>query len=143
MAQVEDIMQKMKRLFGASDEYTIEFRNNLTGIRKKVDTHAISIKHIEFQMALLSAAVNTWKPGTLPSNSVQNLKNYGHCMAITTLGGKQTIDPTMPSSVENIIRYDDIVVQVSGELEYKTVKDVEVPKKVPPCLEHRLLSHKG
>ena len=38
----------------------------------------------------------------------------------------------MPSVVEKVIRYDDIVMEVSGELEDKTVKDVEVPQKVTP-----------
>ena len=38
----------------------------------------------------------------------------------------------MPSSEENVIRDDDTVVEVSGELEDKTVKDVEVPQKVTP-----------
>ena len=46
-------------------------------------------------MALLSATVNTRQPDTLPSNTVQNQKNDAHCMAITTRGGKQTIDPML------------------------------------------------
>ena len=78
-------------------------------------------------MAQLSATVNTRQLGTLPSNTVQNPKNDVHCMAITTQGGKQTVDPHMTSGVEKVIRDDDTVVEVSGELEDKTVKDVEVP----------------
>ena len=50
-------------------------------------------------------------------------------MAITTRGGKQTIDPPMSSGVEKVIRDDDTVVEVSGELEDKTIKDVEVPQR--------------
>ena len=46
-------------------------------------------------MAQLCATMNTRQPGTLPSNTVQNPKNDAHCMAITTRGGKQTIDPPM------------------------------------------------
>ena len=53
-------------------------------------------------------------------------------MAVTTLGGKQTIDPLMPSGVEKVIRGEDEVVEVSGELEDKTGKEVEVPQKVAP-----------
>ena len=48
-------------------------------------------------------------------------------MAITTRGGKQTIDPPNSSGVEKVISDDDVVVEVSGELEDKTVKYVEVP----------------
>ena len=53
-------------------------------------------------------------------------------MVVTTRGGKQTIDPPMPFGVENVIRVDDEVVEVSGELEDKTGKEVEVPQKVNP-----------
>ena len=59
MARVEDMLHKMMRRFDASDEHNKELRNDLVGIRKKVDTHAISIKYIELQMAQLSAIVNT------------------------------------------------------------------------------------
>ena len=83
-------------------------------------------------MAQLSATVNTRQPSTLPSNTVQNPKNDTHYMAITTRGGKQTIDPPMPSGVEKVIRYDDTLVEVSSELEDKMVKDLEVPPKSDP-----------
>ena len=120
------------RRFDASDEHTKELRNDLEGIGKKVDTHAISIKHLELQMAQLSATVNTRKSVTLPRNTVKNTKNDGHCMSITTRGGKQIIDPPMPSGVEKVIRDYNTVVEVSGELEDKTIKHVEVPQKVTP-----------
>ena len=101
-------------------------------IGQKVDTHAISIKQIEFQVAQLSATVNTRQLGTLPSNTVQNPKNDTHYMAITTRGGKQTIDPPMPSNEENLRKDDDKVVKGSGEAEKSNGKDAEVPMKVIP-----------
>ena len=97
MARVEDMLHKMMRRFDASDEHNIELRDNLAGIVQNVDTHAISIKQLELQLAQLSATVNTRQSGTLPSNTVHNSKNYVHCMAITTRGVKQTIDPPMSS----------------------------------------------
>ena len=95
------MLHKMMRRFDASDEHNKELRNDLAGIGQKVDTYAILIKQLELQLAQLPATVNTRQPDTLPSNSVQNPKNYAHCMAITTRGGKQTIDPPMPSIEEN------------------------------------------
>ena len=83
-------------------------------------------------MAQLSATVNTRQPGTLPSNTVQNPKNDAHYMEITTRGGKQTIDPPMPSNEEKVIKYNDEVVEVSCEVEDNTAKDGEMPKKVTP-----------
>ena len=83
-------------------------------------------------MAQLSATVNTQQPGTLLSNTVQNLKNDAHCMTITTRGGKQTIDPLMPSNEENVRKNDDKVVKGSGQAEESTEKDAEVPMKVIP-----------
>ena len=76
--------------------------------------------------------MNTWKPGTLPSNSVQNPKNDVHCMTITTRGGKQTIDPPMPSTEENVRKDNDNVEKGSGEAEESNGKEAELPKKVTP-----------
>ena len=130
MARVEDMFHKMMRRFDANDEHIKELRSDLAGIRQKVNTHAISIKQIELQMAQLSATVNTWQLGTLPSNTVQNPKNDGHCMAITTRSGNQTIDPPMPSNEAKVTKDNDKVVDVSSEVEDNTGKDAEVPKKV-------------
>ena len=46
MARVEDMMKKNMMRFNASDEHTKELRNDLEGIGQKVDTLAISIKHL-------------------------------------------------------------------------------------------------
>ena len=124
------MLHKMIRRFDASDEHTKELRSDLVGIGQKVDTHAISIKHIELQMTQLSATLNIQKPGTLPSNTVPNPKNDEHCMTITTRGGKQTIDPPMSSNEEKVRKDDDKVVKGSGEAEESTGKDAEVPIKV-------------
>ena len=104
----------MMRRFDASDEHTKELRSDLPSIGKKIDAHAISIKHLELQMAQLSSTVNPCKSGTLPSNTVKNSKNDGHCVIITTRGGNQTIDQPMTSGIENVIRGDDEVVEFNG-----------------------------
>ncbi|XP_069146892.1 uncharacterized protein [Solanum lycopersicum] len=118
--------------FDASDEHNKELRNDLAGIGQKVDTHAISIKQLDLQLTQLSATVNTRQPNTLPSNTIQNLKNDGHCMTITTRGGKKTINPPMPFNEKKVTKDTDKVVDVDGELEDNTAKDAEVPKKVTP-----------
>ena len=129
----------------ASDKHTKKLRSDLAGIGEKFDTHAISIKQLELQMAQLSTTVNTRQSGTLPSNTVQNLKNYGHCMAITTRAGKKTIDPPMPTNEKEVTKHIDNVVDINGEVEDNTTKDAEVPKKVtpmprpPPPFPQRLL----
>ena len=51
-------------------------------------------------------------------------------MEITTRGGKQTIYPPMPCNKEKVIKDNDKVVEVSGEVEDNIGKDVEVPTKV-------------
>ena len=83
-------------------------------------------------MTQLSATVNTRKPGTLPRNTVQTPKNDAQCMAITTWGGKETIDPPIPSTEEKVIKDNDKVEEVGGEVVDNTRKDVEVPTKVNP-----------
>ena len=132
MARVEDMLHKMMRRFDASDEHIKELSGDLAIIGQKVDTHAILIKQIELQMAQLSATVNTRQLGTLPSNTVHNPKNDAHCMAITTRGGKHTIEPPMPSTEENVRKDNDNVVKGSGEAEESNEKDAEVPIKVIP-----------
>ena len=108
------MLHKMMRRIDASDEHIKELRSDLAGIGQKVDTHSISIEQIELQMAQLSAIVNTRQSGTLPNNTVQNSKNDAHYMAITTRGGKQTIDPPMPSNEEKVRKDNDKVVEGSG-----------------------------
>ena len=53
-------------------------------------------------------------------------------MAVTTRGGKHTIDPPMLFIIEDEVRKDEEVVKTSGELVDKAVKQVEVPQKVIP-----------
>ena len=72
MSRVENMLHKMMRRFDASDEHNKELRNDLAGIGQKFDTHAISIKHLDLQLAQLSATMNKWQSRTLPSNTVQN-----------------------------------------------------------------------
>ena len=104
----------------------------MSGIGQKVDAHAVSIKHLEQQMTKLSTTVNPRQPSTLPSNTIQNPKNDGHCMAVTTRGGKQTIDPPRPSEVEVEIRKEDDVIEVREKSENATEKEAEIPQKVVP-----------
>ena len=47
MVRIENLMQKMMRRFDTTDENVKEMRNDLSGIRQKVDAHAMSIKHLE------------------------------------------------------------------------------------------------
>ena len=53
-------------------------------------------------------------------------------MAITTRGGKQTIDPPMPSNENEVTKDTDKVVNVDANLEDNIAEDAEVPKKVTP-----------
>ena len=64
----------MMRRFDASDEHTKELMSELASIRQKFDAHAISIKHLELQIAQLSLIVNPRQLSTLYSNSIQNPK---------------------------------------------------------------------
>ena len=122
----------MMRRFNASDDHIKEFRSDLAGIGQKVYTHEILIKQLDLKMDQLSVTVNKWQSGTLSRNTVQNMKNDAHYMAITTRGGKQTIDPPMPSIEENVRKDNDNVVKDSGEAEESNGKDAEVPIKVIP-----------
>ncbi|XP_049394506.1 uncharacterized protein LOC125858735 [Solanum stenotomum] len=136
MSCIEDMMQKIMRRFDATNENVKEMRNELSEISQKVDAHVVSIKQLEQQFSQLSATVNTRQPGTLPSNTIQNLKNDGHCMAITTRGGKQTIE---------MVEKGDDEIEVTGESKNATEKEAEKTQKVvpmprpPPSFPQRLV----
>ncbi|KAK4733798.1 hypothetical protein R3W88_008059 [Solanum pinnatisectum] len=84
----------------------------------------------ELEDHMLSTTINPRQPGTLPSNTIKNSKNDGHCIAVTTRGGKQTIDPPMLYGVEIETSKDNDVVEVSGEFQNATEREVELTQKV-------------
>ena len=53
-------------------------------------------------------------------------------MAITTRGGKQTIDPPMLSNENEVTKDTDKVVNDDAYLEDNSAEDAEVPKKITP-----------
>ncbi|KAK4706665.1 hypothetical protein R3W88_033765 [Solanum pinnatisectum] len=107
-------------------------RNDLSGIGQKIDAHAVLIKQLEQQFSQLSDIVNPRQPGTLPSNTIKNPKNDGHCMTVTTRRGKQTIDPSMSSKVERVVEKDADEIEVTGDPKDATEKETEVTLKVVP-----------
>ena len=113
------MLQKMIKRFDATDGHTKELRSDLANIGQKVDAHAISITHLQLQMAQLSSTKNPHQPVTLPSNTVQNGKNDRHCMSVITRGCKQTINPPMLSFIEDDMRREDEVVEASVEWQMK------------------------
>ncbi|KAK4717987.1 hypothetical protein R3W88_016325 [Solanum pinnatisectum] len=121
MSRIEDMMQNMMKRFDSTDENVKEMRNDLSGIGQNVDAYAVSINHLEQQMTQLSTTQHHLNP-----------KNDGHCMAVTTRGGKQTIDPPMPFGVEVEASKNDDVIEVNAESENATEKEVEITQKVVP-----------
>ncbi|XP_015158484.1 uncharacterized protein [Solanum tuberosum] len=71
-------------------------------------------------------------PGSLSSNSIQNSTIDGHCMAVPTGGGKQTIDPPMLSEVEIVVERDEDEIEVTGKSKNATEKETELTQKVVP-----------
>ncbi|PHT58202.1 hypothetical protein CQW23_00565 [Capsicum baccatum] len=85
---MEDMMAKLLKGVEATSAGVTEVINDLSSMKQLVDSHSTSIKQIEQQLSQLSAALNQRKAGTLPSDTVQNPRNDGSCMAITTRSGK-------------------------------------------------------
>lgn len=73
----------MKR-FDLTDENVKDMHNYFSSIGQKFDVRAVSIKKLEQHMNDFSTTINPHHSGTLPSNTIQNMKNDGHCMTITT-----------------------------------------------------------
>ena len=68
------MLQKMIKRFYASDDNAKELICDLVNIGQKVDTHAVLIKHLEFQMAQFTTIVNPCQSGNLHRNTIQNPK---------------------------------------------------------------------
>ncbi|PHT42850.1 hypothetical protein CQW23_16875 [Capsicum baccatum] len=64
---------------------------------------------MEQQMSQLSAAFNQRKAGTLPSDTVQNPRNDGLCMAITTRSGKVLENLSKGKQVVDEAQFKDAV----------------------------------
>ena len=47
MTQVEDMLKNMMRSFYSSDEHAKKLTRDFANIGKKVDTYAVSIRHLE------------------------------------------------------------------------------------------------
>lgn len=73
------------------------------------------IKKLEQKMNHLCTTLNPHQRGKLPGNTIQNQKNDGHCMIVTTREGKQTIDAHMLFGVEVEASKDDDVIEVDGD----------------------------
>lgn len=59
-------------------------KSDLSTMSEIVELHSTSIKHLEYLMNKLSVAFNQGRNGTLPSDTMQNLRNDGISLAITT-----------------------------------------------------------
>ncbi|PHT45792.1 putative envelope ADP,ATP carrier protein, chloroplastic [Capsicum baccatum] len=133
---MEDMMAKLLKGVEATNTGVNEVKNDLSSINQLVDSHSTSIKQLEQQLSQLSAAFNQRKAGTLPSDTVQNPRNDGSCMAITTRSGKVLENPSKGKQVvdnteENVIDadYDE---SVEAENQNESVHEKTIPLPPPP-----------
>ncbi|XP_015162466.1 uncharacterized protein [Solanum tuberosum] len=83
------VLQKVE----STDAGVKEMKGDFSSMSQLVDSHTTSIKQIEQHLGQLSASLNQRKNGSLPSDTIQNPKKDGHCMAIATRSGKILNDP--------------------------------------------------
>lgn len=122
----------MMSKFDVTDENLKDMRNDLSSISQKVDAQAMSKKYLDLHINQLSTTVNPPQPGTTPSNTIQNQKNDGHFMVVTTRGGKKTIDTPMSCGVDIYTRKNTEVIEGSEKHKNVTEKDEVVTEKVVP-----------
>ncbi|PHT45984.1 hypothetical protein CQW23_15142 [Capsicum baccatum] len=126
---MEDMMAKLLKGVEATSAGVTKVINDLSSMKQLVDSHSNSIKQIEKRLSQLSAALNQRKAGTLPSNTVQNPRNDGSCMDITTRSGNVLENPSQSKQVDknkeedNTIEADHDIHDVTPSmLQHETTK---------------------
>lgn len=84
-------------------DYLKKIKINILGMNQKFESHANAIKQFELQFGQISMALNPHQQGSLQSNTIQNLKNDGHFLDITTRCGKTSTDPHIPVIVDDVV----------------------------------------
>jgi len=136
------MMAKVLQKVESTDAGVKEMRGDFSSMSQLVDSHTTSIKQIEQQLGQLSASLNQRKNGSLPSDTIQNPKKDGHCMAIATRSGKVLTDPISAGTkheqvLEQAGRDEDETVHVddSEEIQHKLQpargKEKEVEENLP------------
>ncbi|PHT34311.1 hypothetical protein CQW23_26111 [Capsicum baccatum] len=133
---LKDMMAKLLKGVEATNMGVTEVVNDLSSMKQLVDSHSTAIKQLEQQMSQLSATFNQRKNSTLPSDTVQNPRNEGSCMAITTRSGKVLESPSKGKQVvddiaENVIEAD-CDDSVEAENQNESVHEKTIPLPPPP-----------
>uniref|UniRef100_M1DYF4 Integrase core domain containing protein n=1 Tax=Solanum tuberosum TaxID=4113 RepID=M1DYF4_SOLTU len=98
-----------------------EMKSDFSSMSQLVDSHTTSIKSTEQQLGQLPASLNQSKNGSLPSDTIQNPKKDGHCMAIATKRGKILTDPIFAGT-----KHEQVLEQAGREEdEAEHVDDLE------------------
>lgn len=85
---MEAMMFKLLKRLDSTDVGVKEIRSQLSTINQLVDYYSTLIKKLEYQINQLIAVFNQRKSGTLLSDTVQNMRNDGTCLIITTKSSK-------------------------------------------------------
>lgn len=113
MMSMEDIMAKLLKEVESIDAGVRKMKSDLSTMSKKVHSYFTSIKHLEKQINKLSISFNQIKNGTLPSDIVQNPRNYSLSMDITTRSGNVS-----PGACLGAPSYHDDL-ELEGEIHYE------------------------
>ncbi|KAF3672677.1 hypothetical protein FXO37_07403 [Capsicum annuum] len=98
---------------GTKETNLKKIKANISRLTQKVESYATAIKKLEHYFRKISVTLNQRQLGTLPSNTVQNLKYNDHILAISMRSGITTMDPPMPT-IEVVD--DDMSVSECGKV---------------------------
>lgn len=86
-------------------------------------------------------ALNQHQQGTFPRKNIQNPKNNGHCLSITTRSGKMTIDPPKTMIVDDAI--EPVIVDDEKVANSKEIVANEPRSNKPQVDDHEAKVRKG
>lgn len=74
-----------------------EIKEDISRLTKNIESHATTINQLDHYFGQIPTTLNQRHPGTLSINTVQNKKNNGYVLVITTCSGIANVDPALPS----------------------------------------------
>lgn len=132
---MEDMLVKVLQRVESTNSGVKKMKGDLSNMSQIVDSHSTFIKQLEHQMGKLSTTLDKRKNGTLPSDTIKNLRKDGHCMVVTTRRSKILPEPVLISIDQEKEVESKSKNGAENEVDEEVLNDSKEPKSVEVTTE--------